>query len=112
MSVTAAASHALKVSDHDTSPVLTTLFFVSRGDEIDGNRLVRRQPLLVGTTNQNHSMGSCRTQCFAPTIYGDCERWDHGQYLNWSLWRRHSARNAFVGTSSDCTCPHSALVVL
>ena len=54
--VTAAASHVLKVSNHDTSPVLTTLFFVSRGDEIDGNQLVRRQPLLVDTTKQNHLM--------------------------------------------------------
>ena len=78
----AAASHVLKVSDHDTSPVLATLFFfVSRGDEIDGNRLVRWQPLLLDTTNHNHSMGSYRMQCFAPTVYGHCERWDHGQYF-------------------------------
>jgi hypothetical protein len=83
--VTAAASHVLKVLDHDTSPVLTTLFFVSRGDEIDRNRLVRRQPLLVGTTNHKNSMGSCRTQCFAPKVYGDCEHWDHGQYLSREL---------------------------
>ena len=80
--VKAAVSHVLKVSDHDTSPVLTTLFFVSRGDEIDGNRLVRRPPLLVETTNHNHSMGSYRMQCFAPKVYGDCEHWDHGQYLS------------------------------
>ena len=79
--VKAAASHVLKVSDHDTSPVLTTLFFVSRGDEIDGNRLVRRQPLLVATTNHNHSMGSHRTQCFAPTVYGDQRVSDHGEYM-------------------------------
>ena len=80
--VTAAASHVFEVSDHDTSPVLTTLFFVSSGDEIDGNQLVRRQPLLVDTTKRNHWMGSYRAQCFAPKVYGDCEHWDHGQYLS------------------------------